>query len=349
MNNCKKARNVQDDCIRIIALILMVTTHSNKQSLSPILLSLLPVITLTCNGLYFMLSGKYNLQFDGTTPRDYLNYYFRKFTNLLIPYTIYSLAYFLITQIPIHGRISLDCFLSYLINDNCLNHLWFMAPFFGAVLSAPFLSKMFQKMTNTELKVLLVVAFSWDFLRLFLVSGIHFSFYYRDWIFDDWMFYFILGYITERLYDEIKIKIIYMLGLCSIFITFLLNYHFVNYSENSLDLSPVYIMVVLFFYLFFRHTISVKNIHLQKVFTLLTSYVFGIYAFHPLFLSKIGDLFNPNISDSWQIIWILVLMFKVLITILLSLVLTLIVDNALVHPIQKLCWKVYSHFVSAKT
>jgi len=61
MNNCKKARNVQDDCIRIIALILMVTTHSNKQSLSPILLSLLPVITLTCNGLYFMLSGKYNL------------------------------------------------------------------------------------------------------------------------------------------------------------------------------------------------------------------------------------------------------------------------------------------------
>ena len=45
MNNCKKTRNVQDDCIRVIALILMVTTHTNKQSLSPILLSLLPVIT----------------------------------------------------------------------------------------------------------------------------------------------------------------------------------------------------------------------------------------------------------------------------------------------------------------
>lgn len=141
-------------------------------------------------------------------------------------------------------------------------------------------------MTNTELKILLFVAFLWEFLRLILVAGIHFSFHYHDWILDDWMFYFILGYVMERLYDEINIKIIYVLGLCPIFITFLLNYYFVDYSENSLDLSPIYIMVVLFFYLFFRHTISVKNIHLQKIFTFLTSYIFGIYAFHPLFLSK---------------------------------------------------------------
>lgn len=147
-------RNINLDFIRILSMIFVIAIHTEPKPLADNVLftSILTTILFTCNSNFYLLSGQLNLQKSFSTPNDYKKYYTHKIITILFPYITITCFLSIWNMIAGGDIITLSSFTintyKALMNGNADGHLWFMYPFIGLLLSAPFLSKLFQKMTD---------------------------------------------------------------------------------------------------------------------------------------------------------------------------------------------------------
>ena len=158
--------------LRILAIFLVISTHMlsgvwiadpASQSMAWHVREIIHTAALSCNGLFFMLSGRF-IQLHGFS---------------------LSISYF-------------KDFLKAFLQVQIVGYLWFVMALAGFYLAAPFLSRMLNCLNKKELYWLLGGA-----VVYFLIQSLYGIFSMEPpmeaYIFTNWGFYCILGFLLDRM------------------------------------------------------------------------------------------------------------------------------------------------------
>ena len=78
-----RERDVRYDVIRVVAMMFVIAVHVNPKPFNsiPWFKDVFDYIIYTCNGMFFMLSGLFNMKRDFSSKEDYKIYYQKRFPN----------------------------------------------------------------------------------------------------------------------------------------------------------------------------------------------------------------------------------------------------------------------------
>lgn len=305
MNNSKKRRTIKYDVMRILMSLFVICIHTplpDSISGNRLLSNFVMAFLFQCNGIFYMLSGKFNLCKSFDCKKDYIHYYINKFVTILLPYGMVSCLLVLLNVIVSKQYCNMNGYIYQCIEaffmTNASNHLWFVCALIGILVSVPFLSKMVKAMNDYELKILFFVGIIWNIIAIYLTSDLGFSFRINGWFLWGWIFIFFLGYFCDKIINDKNIKIIYCLGIVGLIISVLGNTYSENF-QNAHDLSAGYILFTMSCYLFLERHISIKNELAEKFISYIAKYSFLAYMLHYFILNNITAKLYPPPHTEW--------------------------------------------------
>lgn len=335
-------REVSYDYVRVLAMLFVIAVHipldeyGDNQIVNVIYKSIL----LTCNNMFFMLSGRFNLNVILKDKRDYIIYYKKKFVSIILPYIILSLILYLY-EAEINWEEPLSIFKGYMIrlfDTNNSTHLWFMYPLIGMIVSAPFLAKMLQALSDNEINILLIVGLVWNILDIYLVQDLGVNFQYSGWLLSSWTICFFLGYYEFRMIKNQKKILCCIAALCGLG-TVIQKYFFPNHSVEIWGVAPMYIMFSLGMYIIIK-AIVIKHDLLNKLISFVAKYSFTIYILHYAVLRVLYS--KTKLIQSWGERYIL----RFCLCFLITFIIAVIIDTIIIHPMQKFLNKYFVFKVS---
>ncbi len=206
-----RKRDARYEFIRVLSMIFAVSVHACSNAAGYYLVDTLPgqligTVLYLCNGLFFMISGKFALSVSCCSLEDYKKYYLKRLGSIGIPVMICMLlrSMFNIGWWPEYF-LSVEFLKEYIRNvlfqfASC--EYWFLYRVVGFLAVAPFLGKMLQRMTRMELVLLTGMGIVYNGLVTYLPA----AGYSLGWTFPmgDWLVLFILGYALERIVETEK-------------------------------------------------------------------------------------------------------------------------------------------------
>ena len=165
-----KKRVVRYDFMRVLMSLFVICVHTGFPSFissNNLLNNSIRSFLVVCNGVFFMISGKFNLRKNFESKSDYYNYYTDKFISIIVPYGIISCILVKIVDKPQGIKNFIYLCIQSFFSTNCQNHFWFMCCLIGMLVSAPFLAKMLNSMKKFELKLLFSIGIIWDGFFIF--------------------------------------------------------------------------------------------------------------------------------------------------------------------------------------
>lgn len=331
-------RNINCDLMRVISMIFVIAIHADRSFIkTPFLEVVLSTILFTCNGIFYLLSGRFNLQTQFETRADYKKYYAKKTITILFPYILVSclLSLWDILDSGTWEGVALYAKRTYvtIMQTNASNHLWFMYGLIGMLLGAPFLAKMLQNMSNWELNLLFGSGIVWNIIFVYLCTDFNIGFSYNNWIFSGWIFYFFAGYYCVRVVNNLNKKRIYILGAVGFVITILGRYLIADHFLYATDLSVAFIVFTMAVYTFLDREITVKNMYMKKAIRFMSKYSFMVYMLHINVLHKVTPMIIAGESTFFK--WIA----RILVTLIISMLLSILLNMIVIYPVQKLLKK----------
>ena len=336
----KEKRNINYDLIRVVSMILMIGVHTNspfkKGSINAIILS---TILFSCNNLFYMLSGRFNLTKKFHCKEDYKKYYLGKMITILFPYFFLTLFLCLWDTWDSGTWNGIGKFVKYfyvsLMQTNADTHLWFMYPLMGFLISVPFLAKMLQVMSAWEINLILGIGLLWNIVSIYFTKDFDIKFSYSGWLFAGWYFPFFLGFYCYKIINESNKRIIYTVGIIGFTVTILGRYFFLSHYKNAVDLAIAFILFTIAFYTFIEREICLKNKFIIKIIDFLSKHSFVIYMIHSNIHFKITPQIN-HISSAFG-----GFIANVLITLMISILVALILNIVVIWPIQNCMRKLF--------
>lgn len=325
-----KKREVKYDFMRVLMSLLVICCHASfplRISDNILLNNVVRTFLAMCNGIFFMLSGKFNLKKKFENKLDYYTYYTNKFINIIVPYGIISCILVKIVDKPQRIKDFVYSCICAFFSTNSQNHFWFMCCLIGMLVSAPFLAKMLNSMKKFELKLLFSIGIIWSILAIYLTTDFGISFAITSFFLWGWIFFFWLGYFTEKVVDDGNIKIFYSLGIIGYVITVLGKTYLTTFA-NANDLSAGFIFFTIASYLFLERHMEVKNELAQKIIAYLGKYSFLAYMVHYMILKEFVERF---INSQARLLNYIV---SVAITFVLSYLVSVVLSNIIIRPIQ---------------
>ena len=335
-------RDVTFDAIRAISMVLVIMVHAPVKPFgsSALLGNAFTTIILLCNGFFFMLSGRFNLQKTFETKQDYSRYYRKKAVDILVPYVAISMLLSMWNMYLQPTEINLKTWLVYsareLMSTNSAIHLWFMYPLIGFLVSTPFLAKMFHAMQDWEIRMMFVIVIIWNVVGIYLTQDLKYgiSFSYSGWVLGGWAFAYVAGYFCDRLFREGHRKILYIAGAIGFVVTvYMTTYHSGNW-RHPWDLSVAFILFYMACFVFLENHLKIRHEVFAKVFRFLAKYSFLVYLLHWNILHEI----TPYIVKT-EIPWLRFL-GDVVVTFLICLAAAFVLQNVLVRPLQWVARKI---------
>ena len=251
-----KKRELGYDFVRVIAMLFVIALHTNPKPYAngSIWQELFLSVFFACNGLFFMLSGRFALSKKLSGVKEILNFYKRKLFSLFIPLVFFGFLYCLVglykSGEPFAAGVFFGSALKGLLSDYSDSYLWFMFVLVGLTLSAPFLGRLFQHMTDNELHLLAAIGLIWEILSVYLGKNTGLGFGYSNWFLNGWPFYYFLGYYAYRVLEKSsKKKLLILIGMIAFVVNALWTWKMPLYSYNAHDLAPLYTVFVVGFYL----------------------------------------------------------------------------------------------------
>lgn len=327
-----KQRYFAYDFIRAVAIIMVVAVHAlGEPGLSNAARwydSIMRSILFLSNVLFFMLSGKLNLRVrsDSELP----DYYYRKFSRILLPTLVYILLQSTYEQIRYQGAklgqgLILRAFIINSLGDYSGGVHWFIMALFGMLLAAPILAPAVDNITPGRRKAFVVLFLLFVAPHILLCRTSH-TF---TWKYELTSFFgiFLYGAILDldRATSIPKWKVALPTLFCILTSASLLFLGFPHHPVN--DNTPMYfISGVGFFVLLYGWSKEMKP---SPAVSYIAKHSFGIYLCHiPLLL-----LIQPFFS-------IVPMPFRHLlvtaVTLLVVLFFVSLVDSVLVGPLQKI-------------
>lgn len=338
----KSKRDAQYELIRVIANMLVLLVHIDLTYVysdsffgtGSLVREIISAIFFSCNGLFFILSGKFAFNFD-ETKYSYKDYYFKKIIYLVLPMLFYmtiDTLYYTITH-------NTDNFAKKLFtnvtNDYAIRHYWFMFTLLFDLMIVPIFAKTFRNMSD-------------KMMMLFLALGIlHLFIYFLSPLvseklkfeapFDKFHFFFFLGGIIDRVINYFGKKRLLIVGLISFALGRILVVY-IGYSHYSTSLSPLYLLSVVAIWIIICEiykTIMSKSEKFKqysdKTILFLGKCSFQIYLIHYLLLEILATETWKSMFTNYPayILVSFICLFSA------SLILSRLIDFIILRPIQK--------------
>ena len=334
-----KKREIKYEIIRVIAMIFVITIHQldkfKPQFTNPTQHQLLSIVFLTCNGLFFMLSGKFSLNFNYEEKGCYKKYYFGKFIKIIIPALFYmAIKQLYLMHFTFNEKITITSFFrSYtlsVVEGYIVTEYWFVYYLISNLLVAPFIARIFRKMTDKEFYLFFAIALLSNALSVYAqwVGHVFAVPFYLSGM----NIYFFLGYFIDKISSTKKQKrVFFILGVISYVVTFICLQ--LGKTTNIFDVAPTMTFVVCMFYILFRDGIKIKK--MEKTVLLLGRYSFSIYLLHVIMMDVMTWIFpyNEGIPISVYVI------IKVIMILISSLTVAILIDNTIIKLLKKVAIK----------
>jgi len=361
----KKVRIPQYDLIRAVAMFLVVYVHSS------FMLNYMPtygskqmglfwftdILALVCNGLFFMVSGKFNLtQATELGIGGYRKFYSKKVIDLLLPVAFYAIAFWVLrfVGIKIFGAwddgvniLNYNVFLK-TIYQLLISSWWFVPTIFSLMIFTPFLGRMLSSLKIKETYVLLGLLFGCSAVialeNLLGVTTILSQFIAP--VFGIWAGYYILGYVI----DKIKISTKLLSGMYALAGALVVIFGLIFVLEPQLSLSSggepfpawkailsavFYPAVAIALFLLFKN-IQITGDKVKRIVEFVGNRAYGIYLIHFCFIFSYLQLLPKQLRGSDNVVsGVLIRLVITTIVYLISLMIATIVDLLVVNPIQK--------------
>lgn len=349
MENNTKERSINYDYMRVLMSFFVMGIHTTPWPdcfiNSRILYYGIRAFLFPCNGVFYMISGRFNLFKNFECKKDYINYYINRFVSIVVPYgavtCLLVLLNIIITrQVCNFNGYIYQCFEAF-FSTNATKHFWFVCALIGILASAPFLSKMLKSMKDDELKVLFGVGIVWNIIAIYLVTDLGIGFGISGWFMWGWLFIFFLGYFCERIVNDRNIKLIYGLGILG-FIVSVLGAIYLETFQYATDLSVGYIFYTMSCYLFLQRHIVINHriieYVLSPVIKYMAKYSFTAYLIHPFVLDNFTKRFVFPGDGVVQYL------LSLLITFIASYIVSVAVFNILIRPLQIISARILRRF-----
>lgn len=337
-----KKREIKYDYLRALSVLSVIMVHAipgeaanERQWLFSAALT--PVL-LTSVGLFFMLSGLFLLQ---AYKQDIHEFYWKRFCGIFIPFTVYSGIYYWYYNVflgltPRTWYEHIGIFIRELITQSIPSapHLWFMYVIMALYVCTPFLARMFHAMTDRELKSFLVIILLVQGISTYLPPlGLDIGPVVEYLIFKGWLIYFVLGYISIRLYGRYPYLPFAILGVAGFLITIFQKYATPGFTPGIHDMAYPMIAMTISIFLLFEHFGDIRIPVLMRIAGLISRYSFSIYLIHYLILNQVvKGLIEKTLLRHYYVPGIFA---ETVLTFLFSLAAAVLVDETVVKLLQK--------------
>lgn len=332
----KSNRDAQYELIRVLSIMLVLLVHINSTYSNPdsffagdtLIRQILSATFICCNGLFFILSGRFALKFD-ETKSSYKDYYFKKVIYLLLPMlfymTIETVTYYI--QNPT-GNLVKTLFVN-ITNEYTIRHYWFMFTIIFDLMVAPIVAKYFRNMSDRMMFLFLAIGI----LHLTLISYsplVASEKLTYDSPFDKFHFHFFLGGIIDRVINYFGKKRLILVGMIC-FVVARIQVMKLGYADYTNDVSPLYLFSVIAMWIVICETYKLIGNKFDKVILFLGKYSFQIYLIHFMLLDILVSKKMQQVFTDYP--FYLIGSFVVLFSI--SLLLAILIDLLLLKPMQK--------------
>lgn len=336
-------RIFQYDVMRVTAMIMVLGVHiinmiyyKTQAGSAKYLMQTLNDFFIIANPIFFMIAGKFNLKNKFENKKDYMDYYYKKFVTIFIPFFIISIFQYLIF---FYDSLSVQDFIIRFLTDDIYVTNWFMYAYMGLIIFTPFLSKIVNNLNDVEKKLLIIISFLANlfvtYLNIFeLEAGI--TFQYLGLAF--WHIFYLSGYIIE---DVIKSKkgrdIIIVVGLIAFIIQILIRV-FINDTMILTNPSPLLILEAFGAYFFIKEYIKINNDKERKFISLLSKYSYAFYLCHATVLVLLTRVSVVLIKQNPEIIKNIFLYESCMyiITFAIGIIVSIIITKLIFEPIKKI-------------
>lgn len=332
----KTDREFSYDLIRVLAMIFVIGVHLPLEFTDNIwIFTIKSAVFLTCNGMFYMLSGKFNLSKSFETEADYVVFYKKKFINIVFPFMVWTCLLFAYDYKSLLFCMSMkqivNAFGETVFVTNPSTHIWFMYPLIGFLISAPFLSKLISSLTEKEIRILFSVGMIWELITVILINGIiNVSNPFSGWFLENFMFCFVLGGIYKRIVNNgKKLKRYITIGLVALVLTILWVVLLPNRSSRAYDLSPAYALTTMGFFLFIENKANFSNLIISKIISFAARHSYGIYFIHQLVINWVEYHLRMFSGVRGYLL-------KYIVVIGISLLCAVVVDLIFINPIKTL-------------
>lgn len=326
-------RNYSLDLMRIFLCICVICIHSmsyidfNSEYANIIFMA----FVAQANGVFYMLSGYFNLEKEFKDASDIKEFYKNKIIYILLPFVAFLFVWAIWDYIHINASFDVVDFLKYFyelfMNDASNGHMWFMYPLFGLLLSTPFLSKMLHNMDEKELKILWHIALGWNVVCYFLCLDFNIGFSFLGWFLSGWPIYYFAGYYYRHVISKEKTSKWIILGVIG-FVGTIYGMLFLDRFDGGNDIQPLFTLFCMGCLVFFDKLIKTNNEKLNKVTISLSKNTFMVYLYHLRameFVVRKLSIVEINLINS-----LLVVFGTFIIALIMS-----IITNLCLKPIQK--------------
>lgn len=327
------------DLMRVIFMLMVLATHtlnifivfSTPYNTTWTIRRILVDIFMVCNPLFFMLSGKFNLNKEFKDSNDYKKFYYKKSISILLPFLIISMIIYII---HFHNSLSIKNFISLFISNQIEGTFWFVYFLIGILTFSPFFSKMLKNMNLFEKKLFLLLVFLANtFITVLALFKIKLAFTLFMFGIVAWHMYYFAGYIIEDVFKTRKSRIILMVGaIISYVLQFLIRRFMDDSGYRLTDPFPLLTIETFGVYFFILEFVNIKNLKLQKIISYISNYSYVFYLLHMLVLNYVIKLFDLNISSLYNAILAIPIF---LITFLVTLILSIMSSKFIFNPLQK--------------
>lgn len=333
-----KNRDLKYETIRVVAMIFVIAIHQiDSVSAKGDIYFFVSLILLTCNPLFFMLSGKFALKFNYDEKDCYKKFYLNKFLKIVIPVFVYMLIkewYLLkfIFNTPITPFVYLKSLFLSITEGFSYTEYWFIYTLIANLLVVPFTSRIFKKLNKKEMKLFLGIGLLYNALVTYLkLINIELQFpYYLAGN----NLYFYLGYCIDSLTETRKEKKkLFALGILSYIISIIQLY--TGKYSNIYDIAPTFFFISCSVYVILRDYIKLNK--LKKIILFLGKYSFSIYLIHMMMMDFMTLIFPYNSS----IPIVLYIIIKIIMITISSLIVAIILDNTIIKLLKNIIIKIF--------
>ncbi|MBM6928981.1 acyltransferase [Parasutterella secunda] len=330
----KKIHLIEFDYIRVIAMLFVIAVHTLavidfKDPVSFFYFQLMQIIFFTCNGMFFLMSGKFAL----IERQSLYLYYLKKMVYLGIP----ILIFFYIRSLYEGSNYFLN-----LLGELADTEYWFLYVLIGNIVLAPLLAKAFVNFNLTE--CWLFLGFGLFAHAMMMICSICHVNYCWSFIFSGYSLYFYLGTCVEKIIYTKRVKeILFTLAFVGVGISLILKYKGVtNYIH---DLSPIFTIITLGTYfgiLSLAKRLKDKLSNLSPVIMFIAKHSFVVYLVHMMVFEITIKYYPMQWTGSLSILLHLIM---TVIVFIFSLIVAVVVDNFFLNP---LCSKIMQLATSKK-
>ena len=283
----------------------------------------------TCNAIFFMMSGRFNIK-KLDTDLSIKQFYYKKVKAILLPVAIIFFFRTLVNMFPDYSAWGI--FSSYIKNSLWLfssTEYWFVFSLVSFLLATPFFASVFMKLGTFGKKAFIAIGLAINACAFFM-GNLGYGFSWAT-LFTGFSLMYCIGPFIEEFFEKTKsFVVLELLALASLVLT--VYFAMIGWNIGTFDTSPFHMILSVGVYvLILRLGEHIKG-PICKPISFIAKHSFSIYLVHMVFLKEIAA-YLPYYTG-WEALGAHLLF--VLVVFILSLACATILDKLIIDPAKKL-------------